>query len=269
MSTRSLTVFIALMLASQLAFPEEQKAAALAKKLSNPLADLFVVPLQYDYDENIGQDDEGNRSVLNLQPLLPFTLNDDWNLVSRTILPIIDQEDVIPGTTESGIGDTLQSFFFSPSKPTAGGLIWGAGPVVSLDTASDDQLGSGQWAGGLTALLVQQDDKLTYGGLANHLEGFSADSGREEISNTFIQPFIAVHGPSAWTFTLTSETSYDWNEEDWTIPLDFTLTKVVFLGKLPVSVGGGARYWLATTDASPEGWGVRLQATVVLPRSAF
>lgn len=244
-------------------------AASVAKKLSNPLADIVAMPLQYNYDDNIGEGDEGSRSILNFQPVIPITLNDEWNVVSRTVLPLIDQNDVPPGESASGVGDTLQSFFFSPSSPTASGWIWGVGPAVSLDTASDDELGSGQWAGGLTALAVQQNDEITYGALVNHLEGFAADSGREELSSSFFQPFFAIHTASAWAYTLSSEMSYDWNENEWSIPVNATVTKVVFLGKLPVSVGGGLRYWLQSSDLGPEGWGLRLQATLVLPKSAL
>lgn len=247
----------------------EGGAAEVARQLANPLADLYIAPLQYNYDENIGANDKGSRSVLNLQPVLPFSLTEDWNLLSRTVLPLIDQDNVIPGESKSGIGDTLQSFFFSPVKPTSGGWLWGAGPVFSLDTASDSQLGSAQWGAGLTALALRQHEELTYGALTNHVEGFGADKDREGVSSTFIQPFISAHTPSAWTYTASSESTYDWNEREWSIPLNVSVTKVVFLGKLPVSVGGGLRYWIESTPQGPEGWGFRLQSTVVLPRSAF
>src|SRR5688572_10670358 len=104
----------------------------LAKKLNNPISELISVPFQVNYDERYGPGGEGHKFYLNVQPVVPFKLNNDWNLISRTILPIVDQHDVVPGTSQSGIGDVVQSLFFAPAKPTAGGLIWGVGPVFLL-----------------------------------------------------------------------------------------------------------------------------------------
>lgn len=108
------------------------------KKLSNPIASLIQVPVVYNYDHNIGVADRGRRSVVNIQPVVPISLNDDWNTISRTIVPIVDQDDVGPGSEHQfGLGDTLQNFFFSPKKPTSAGVIWGIGPVFLLPTTTD------------------------------------------------------------------------------------------------------------------------------------
>jgi hypothetical protein len=121
------------------------------KKLANPVASLISVPVQANYDENIGPNDKGEVWRTNIQPVIPFALNDDWNLISRTILPIIDQKDIPRnGDRESGLGDTVQSFFFSPQKPTDSGLIWGLGPVAYLPTATDNDLGAEKWGIGPT-----------------------------------------------------------------------------------------------------------------------
>jgi hypothetical protein len=131
--------------------------ADLAKKLANPVAALISVPMQLNYDSDFGADDEGSVLRLNVQPVIPITLNDDWNLISRTILPIVDQNDVpFSGVSEFGLGDTVQSFFFSPKAPTSGGWIWGAGPVLLLPTATDEVLGSEKWGIGPTAVVLKQ-----------------------------------------------------------------------------------------------------------------
>jgi len=135
-----------------------QSTEELAKKLANPVSELISVPLQFNYDERYGAAEQGHKSFVNVQPVVPITLNAEWNVISRTILPVvIDQKDVVSGTSQSGIGDIVQSFFFSPKKPTASGLIWGAGPVLLLPTGSDDQLSGRKWGLGPTAVLVKQD----------------------------------------------------------------------------------------------------------------
>jgi hypothetical protein len=133
------SVIIAVLFAAP-AFADE--ASELAKKLANPVASLISVPIQANYDENFGAGDQGSVWKINIQPVVPITLNADWNLISRTILPIIDQKDIpATGLGESGVGDIVQSLFFSPAKPTSRGVIWGVGPVILIPTASDNALG--------------------------------------------------------------------------------------------------------------------------------
>jgi hypothetical protein len=88
--------------------------ASLAQKLSNPIASLISVPFQFNYDQNIGPREDGERLTLNIQPVIPISLNDDWNVISRTIVPIISQDEIFPGAGDQfGLGDTVQSLFFS------------------------------------------------------------------------------------------------------------------------------------------------------------
>lgn len=143
-----LLIFIAAALGPPLAVAQEAPAGGasadeLAKQLSNPVAALISVPLQLNYDEGYGAGD-GERFTLNVQPVVPVSLNEDWNIISRTIVPIIHQDDVIAGDSSSGLGDTTQSLFFSPKKPTSSGWIWGVGPALLLPTATEDELGTEQ-----------------------------------------------------------------------------------------------------------------------------
>jgi hypothetical protein len=245
---------------------QEHSANELAKQLSNPVADLISVPIQLNWDTDLGPDEEGERFVLNVQPVIPVSLGEHWNMISRTILPIIDQSDVFPGDdSQSGIGDITQSLFFSPKKTTSGGWIWGAGPAFLIPTASDDLLGTEKWGIGPTAVVLKQDGALTYGGLINHIESVAGDDERADVSSTFLQPFIAQALGKGATFSLNLESSYDWEGEQWTVPVNIVYTQVVPIGKLPVSIGAGARYYVEAPDNGPK-WGLRIVFTLLFPK---
>jgi len=267
MRAATLTLLLALLPPAAFAQGEGgQSAEELAKKLSNPIASLISVPFQGNYDEKIGPARDGHRFTLNIQPVIPFDLNKDWNLISRTILPVTDQRDIFPGAGhQSGIGDVVQSFFFSPKAPTAGGWIWGAGPVLLLPTGSDDLLSARKWGAGPTAVLLRQESGWTYGGLFNHIWSFAGDSDRSRVSSTFLQPFLAYTTKDAWTFSLNAESTYDWNAKQWSVPINASVAKLVRFGKLPVSLGLNARYWADSPDSGPHGWGVRFVVTFLFP----
>jgi hypothetical protein len=241
--------------------------AELAKELSNPIADLVSVPVQVNYDGGYGPDDDGWRITTNVQPVIPFNLNEDWNVISRTIVPIIGQEDIFPGAgSQFGLGDVSQSLFFSPSQTTEGGLTWGIGPVLVLPTATSSKLGAEKWGAGPTGVALVQRGPWTVGALANHVWSFAGDSDRDDLNRSFVQPFAAYTTPTAWTFSLQSETAYDWQAEAWSVPVNAAVSKLTRIGAVPVSLQAGLGYWLETPDAGPEGLRARLAFTVLLPR---
>jgi hypothetical protein len=195
--------------------------ADLAKQLSNPVASLISVPFQFNYDRGFGPDD-GYRATLNIQPVIPITLNEDWNLISRTIMPLITQNDIAgPSGTQSGLGDITQSLFFSPKAPGPGGIIWGLGPAFLLPVATDPLLGSGKLGLGPTGVVLKQSGPWTYGILANHIWSVAGPDGRADVNSTFLQPFLSYTTPDAWTFTLNSESTFDWTSDSWTVPVNF------------------------------------------------
>lgn len=241
--------------------------AELAQELSNPLADLMSIPFQMNYDRDIGPLDDGSKLQTNIQPVIPFHLNDDWNLISRTIIPLVDQEDIFPGSgSQFGLGDINLSLFFSPRKPTSGGITWGIGPVLLLPTATDSLLGAKKWGAGPAVVALTTRGPWTVGFLANHIWSYAGDSDRQDISNTFLQPFAAYTWSSAWTISFQSESSYNWKTEKWSIPINVAVSKLVKLGKLPVSLQAGVGYWAESPETGPEGFRFRLQATFVLPK---
>lgn len=241
-------------------------SADIAKKLQNPVADMISVPVQFNYDPNIGPDEQGERWLTNVQPVVPYDLNDDWNLISRTIIPIVSQD--FGSFREEGIGDIVQSFFFSPKQQTDSGWIWGAGPVLMFPSASEPMFGSDNWGIGPTAVLLKQSDGWTFGALANHIWGFGADKdqGQTDVNATFIQPFIGYTWPSATSVFLNSETTIDWENDVESVPINLVASQVITIGDNVFSLGAGLHYWAKGPENGPDGMGARIMITWLIPQ---
>jgi hypothetical protein len=245
---------------------QDEDRQALAKQLSNPIANLISVPFQFNYDSGFGTTD-ADRFLLNFQPVIPFSISDDWNVISRTIIPLTSLGGLTPGASDTtGIGTTVQSFFFSPKEPTAGGIIWGIGPVFGLP-ATDSTLGPDVWSAGATGVVLRQSGPWTVGALGNHLWSLSDGDVGEVVDATYLQPFVSYTTPTAVSFGLDTESTYDWNAEAWTASVNATVGKVTRIGKHPVQFTGGLRYWIDTPDGGPDGWGARFIVTLLLPKA--
>lgn len=238
--------------------------ADLATQLANPVASLISVPLQNNLDFGIGPND-ATRFTLNVQPVVPFALNEDWSLITRTILPVINAESPAPGVPSVfGLGDTAQSFFVSPREPV-GGWILGAGPVGLYPTATEELLGSGKWGLGPTGVALQQKGHFTYGALANHLWSVGGESDRADVSATFINPFVSYITGTKTTFTLSPELTYDWENQQWLAPINLVVSQLFTPGNQPVSVALGARYYAEGLTGGPE-WGLRFNVVLLFPK---
>lgn len=309
MRTPALAVTLALGISQSCPLRAQDEGTELAKQLSNPISSLISVPFQSNWDFRMGPLSEGTKYTLNFQPVVPLSIGDDWNLIIRTIVPYVSQEDVFtgpapkfPGLPDSvlrnvpvglrsqaedaaraafnravknrpvdvhqdGMGDIVQSFFFSPKAPTRGGLIWGVGPAFLYPTATDSLLGGEKWGVGPTFVLLKQSGGWTYGMLANHLWSFAGDDARADVNATFVQPFISYTTKKATSFTLNTEATYDWNNSQWLAPVNLAVGQVVKLGKLPVQFTIGGKYYAEGPSGAPE-WGLRFVVTPLFPKGA-
>lgn len=237
----------------------------LAKKLQNPVAALVSVPIQYNWDTGIGQS-KSDRSLLNIQPVIPVSLNADWTMISRTILPLINAQPTAPGADRhSGLGDITQSLFFSPTQPTGGGWIWGVGPVLQLPTATDSALGSGKWSGGPTAVVLKQDSGFTYGALVSQLSSFAGRDSRAPVSAMVLQPFASYTTKTFTSFSLNTESSFNWKTNQWTVPINIGASQLLKLGSQPVSFAIGYRNYVERPEGGPR-WGLRFSVTLLFPK---
>ena len=240
-------------------------AAELAKKLSNPVSSLISLPFQMNWDSRVGPD-EDTRNTLNIQPVMPFKLNDDWYLVARLIMPVVSRPPLTAGgETKFGLSDFLFSAFFTPARPQ--GVIWAISPAVLVPVTSEPNLGTEKVALGPTGALIKQTGGWTIGVLANHLWSIAGDDGRPDVNQTFIQPVLNYTTKTAWTYGLSAEISLNWEaraREEVTAPVIFSITKLLRLGRQPISLGPGVGYFIDQPGIGPK-WRGRFTLTLLFP----
>ena len=256
-----------LLLGTALVAQAESGDSDLAQQLSNPLANLISIPMQMNIDRDLGVTDNGTKVQTTIQPVIPFDVGSKWTLITRTIFPVVWQDDVFPSAgSQLGLGDINSSLFFSPKAPAGGGVTWGVGPVILMPTATDPKLGARKWGAGPALVVLTTHGRWTTGALANQTWSFAGDNNRPDISSAFIQPFVAYNTPTSWTFSMQSESTYNWKSERWSVPFNVGVSRLVHFGRLPVSLQGGVGYWLESPPGGPQGWRYRLQVSLVLPK---
>jgi hypothetical protein len=237
--------------------------AAVAQAIANPISSLISVPFQNNIDCCYGSNKVAFYT-LNIQPVVPVSLSTDWNVIVRTIMPIANRPATAPGVPSSfGFGDVTQSFFFSP-KASVAGLIIGAGPVF-VYPLGNSVAGGQKWSAGPTIVVLKQQGSWTTGVLANQVWSFAGRSSRANVSALFLQPFVNYTMRDTTSFTLSSESTYNWNGGAWTAPVIFSVGKIFRFGAQLVQLQAGAKGY-ATTPAGGPGWGLRFAATLLFPR---
>lgn len=252
-----------LLVLSASAAAQDVNTDELTRQTQNPISSLISVPFQGNWDFGIG-DRDSSATLLNFQPVMPFAASPSTNVILRLIVPLTSQ----PTTTEqrnSGIGDTLATAFFSPSK--SGSTIWGAGPAVLLPTATNASIGSEKFALGPSIVFLKQPGNITYGFLGNQIWSVDGAKDREAVNQAFLQPFFNYNLGNGLSAGLTVEATVKWEASNGktTAPAIFIINKIAMLGKRPVNFQIGAGPMLASPDGGPK-WRFRAAANFLYPR---
>jgi len=248
----------------------EMSAEELAKLAQNPVGNLISVPFQNNTNFNVGPQ-SGTQNILNIQPVIPFSVGENWNIITRTIIPVINQPGFAPGQGSSnGVGDIQFNAFLSPSMPSPSGLIWGAGAITQLPTHTNDQLGNDRWGLGPTAVVlrIQKGDPWVYGALANNI--WSVGGGDSAAYNNFLlQPFVNYNFPAGFYLVSAPIITANWEADSdnrWTVPLGGGVGKIFHMGKLPVNTQLSAYYNVVTPDNGGADWQMRVQVQFMFPK---
>jgi hypothetical protein len=238
-------------------------AAELAKKLSNPVANLISVPFQNNSDYGIG-DFKGSRNTMNFQPVLPVSLNEKWNVINRLILPIVTQNNITaPGAKESGLSDAVYTAFFSPKQSK---FIWGVGPAFLIPTGTEDYLSSKKFGVGPSALVLQQKNGWTYGVLMNQIWSVAGDEDRPDVNQMFVQPFLVHNWKTGAGLGVNAEWTQNWEANTSVVWINPIVTGVTSLGKQKVSLGVGPRINAIAPERLRGDWGWRAVVTFIFPK---
>jgi hypothetical protein len=266
--SRASVAWVAALLFTAAPAHAELSAEELAKLAQNPVGNLISVPFQNNTNLNFGPE-KGTQNVLNIQPVIPVSVNDDWNLITRTIIPVISMPSLFPGDDRTnGIGDMQFTAFLSPANP--GKWIWGVGAIAQLPTNSNAQLGNDNWGLGpsFVVLHIDKGDPWVYGALVNNVWSLTSDQQGGSYNNGLIQPFLNYNFKSGFYLTSAPILTVNWkadSSQQWTVPLGGGIGKIFHLGKLPVNTQLSAYYNVVAPDDAAN-WQIRAQVQFMFPK---
>ncbi len=245
----------------------EMSAEELAKLAQNPVGNLISVPFQNNTNLNYGPEKK-TQNILNIQPVIPIEVSKDWNIITRTIIPVVSQPALFSGEDRTnGIGPTQFTAFLSPAVPK--GVIWGAGAIAQIPTTSDSALGSYRWGLGpsFVILRLEKGDPWVYGFLVNNVWSVGSGAGGS-YNNFLLQPFVNYNFPDGFYLTSAPIATANWKADSgqqWTVPLGGGVGKIFHLGKLPVNTQISAYYNVVKPDFGPN-WQIRAQVQFMFPK---
>ena len=246
---------------------EEARTAALAKAAQNPVADMISFPMQNNTNFGIGPYGR-DQDVLNFQPVIPLHLTKNWNLITRTILPVVWQPDASQPTGQGwyGLGDLNPSLFFSPAK--SGKLIWGVGPALVFPTATAPELGQGKVSAGPGVVALTTPGHWVIGALANNVWSFAGTGSRPPVNQFLLQYFVNYNMKGGWYVTTSPIITADWRASSGnalTLPFGGGFGRIMKIGFQPVNLQlqffGNAKYPAGTSP-----WGMRFQVALLYPK---
>jgi opacity protein-like surface antigen len=238
---------------------------ALAKAAQNPIANMISLPLQNNINFNAGPFNR-TQDILNIQPVIPMPLGPDWNIISRTIVPLLSQPSPISDSNGNGIGDITQSLFVSPADP--GAVIWGAGPVYTIPSASDPTLGTGKVLLGPTAVMLVTPGHWVIGVLVNNQWSIAGDPNRQSVNTFLAQPFVNYNMAGGWFLSYSPVITANWNAssgQQWTVPIGGGFGRVFKIDgqAYNASIQG---YYNAIRPTNTADWNLRLSFALLFPK---
>jgi hypothetical protein len=244
----------------------EDETAELARAAQNPVASMISLPFQNNTTFEFGPK-EKTLNVLNIQPVWPFSLNEDWNLITRTIVPVVSQPSLFSGQDrETGLGDTVFTAFLSPAG--GGKLIWGVGPAFLLPTATDDRLGADKWGAGPSAVLLTMPGNWVIGSLFSNIWSFGG-SGDQDVNLFTWQYFVNYNLPQGWYLVSAPIITANWKASSgnkWTVPFGGGFGKIFRIGSLPPMNANVQGFYNVERPDFVGRWGLRVQLQLMFPR---
>ncbi len=243
-----------------------QESSEMAKQAQNPIANLISVPVENDFNPQTGVNKEDSY-ILQFKPVIPFRLSQNWTLITRTIVPIIQEPNLAAGVSgTSGLGDVNESLFLSPAK--AGPVIWGVGPIISFPTATENILGTKKLSVGPTVVVLRSQGHWLFGALANNLFSVAGPSARRDVNQMLAQPFVNYNLRHGWYLTSSPIITANWEatrDQRWTVPVGGGLGKIVRFGRQPVNVYTQFFRNVVRPDGTTS-WSARLQVQFLFPK---